>query len=150
MEHFVRHKPLIYEEWGSSTCERLFYWINVDIHISMALGVRNLKLGGLKVDLDIWRLPFIEIKHFFLKSYWSFDTKSWFASSFQKWRKLQIIFRVKIFYLINFISINKIVKYPHVLNKYIFHSSIQQSKIAVSQFFLLFLVWSSCFWAFWW
>ena len=65
MEHFVKHKPLIYEEWGSSTCERLFYWINVDIHISMALGVRNLKLGGLKVDLDIWRLPFIEIKHFF-------------------------------------------------------------------------------------
>ena len=65
MEHFVKHKPLIYEEWGSSTYERLFYWINVDIHISMALGVRNLKLGALKVDLDIWRLPFIEIKHFF-------------------------------------------------------------------------------------
>ena len=92
MGHFVKHKPLIYEEWGSSIYERLFYWINVDIHISMAIGVRNLKLGGLKVDLDIWRLPFIEIKHFFfLKSYWSFDTNSWFASSFEKWRKLQII-----------------------------------------------------------
>ena len=52
MGHFVKHKSLIYEELGSSIYERLFYWINVDIHISMAIGVRNLKLGGLKVDLE--------------------------------------------------------------------------------------------------